>query len=492
MSTLVPALETLTGALSPQEKRYIRLSLSSQKNAAGLLRCFNELCGQSNPAGKRRISLSASQISYLYRCVLKILRAFHEERTIDIRLHELLINAALLYEKRLYELSLRELGQAQELAAANERWPLVHLILSMKSDIAVEKKPNDLLGGLQELAKAIDETASRMLQLSSLKVLQLQVSAVCRTSHNERHASDEHLCDAFIAPLAHAPPRADSLLGSHHHLTALASYAYFKGDFENAFRYYHELLTLWDKHPQRTEADRLAYTRFLSNFMTAAFADGRFALIPVILEKLEALPVLSAEEEAERFQNTRYVMLLHLMNTNSYEKLGALTQEIEAGLKKYKTKVNKARELAFYHNLTMAWFLIHNWERAREWNGRLVGQKKTSHRLDLQRAARLFRLVLWYELGKHDLLEYELINVERFLRAQKAWFAYEACVVRFIRKLLEANGNSTDLFHHFRKQLEEVTEGKTSAALPCCSELRYWCESKIESVLMKDLIARHR
>ncbi|MGL4599050.1 MAG: hypothetical protein ACRCYO_16140, partial [Bacteroidia bacterium] len=172
-----------------------------------------------------------------------------------------------------------------------------------------------------------------------------------------------------------------------------------------------------------------------------------------------------------------------------FDNLDTLVEEIETGLIRYKTKVNKAREIAFCHNIGMSYLLLHDWKKSLHWIERIIKQEKTEHRQDLQHTARMLRLVLWYELGKHDLLEYELINVERFLRKRKAWFAYESTVVKFFGKLLLADGaDKKKLLQKFSDQLKLAVEGNTSAALPGSSELAYWAASYLSGKSMRLLL----
>lgn len=495
MITPSSALENLVASLSAQEKRYIRLYLGRhEKSGKELLQVYDTVLNQApeNVPGKKKKEVrqkNSTQRSYLYRIMLKALRFYHEERTVDISLYERLINSALLYEKRLYELSLREIDFAYELACSNDRWPIAINILSFKADVVIEKNSKDIAQELATVHLAAKKMLGQLDELMELKSIQLRTYALCRIKYYQRSPEMENEIGQLLSSLHSLKPQRDSLLGHHYYLMTLAGHSYFRGEYDKAFSLYQELFQHWDRHPERIEAESLTYTRFLSNVMSAAHASGRFDIIPLVLEKLSSLVVHSAEEEAEQFQNIKYMELLHLMNTDGYDRLEKLTREISNGLNKYKTKVNKARELAFYHNLSMAWFLVHEWKQAIEWNDRIINQPRTEHRLDLQYAARLFRLILWFETGKQDLLDYELVNVERFLRSHKVWFAYESAVVKFFRKLLHVNAAETNmLLQNFQEHLETITLGKTSAALPCCSELRFWIKSKLSGEKMRELI----
>src|SRR3954471_1337200 len=126
MNTSTTPLAILVSSLSAQEKRYIRLYLDRQERGGKELMQLYDDCiaaiSESNVKRRAVKSDNPTQRSYLYRVVLKALRSYNEERTVDINIYERITNSSLLFEKRLYDLSLRELDSAYELALTNERF----------------------------------------------------------------------------------------------------------------------------------------------------------------------------------------------------------------------------------------------------------------------------------------------------------------------------------------------------------------------------------
>jgi hypothetical protein len=181
--------------------------------------------------------------------------------------------------------------------------------------------------------------------------------------------------------------------------------------------------------------------------------------------------------------------LLWRMNTDRFDGFDDFVGEIEEGIKKYKDKINQARLLMFFYNISISYFVLENWKLSHAWLLKIIEQPKTDHRLDIQYFSRLFRLVLYYELNKHDLLEYELINVERYLRQNKAWFAYEATIIKFFKKLLACDeSEKIALFGKFQAQLKELGQGKNSASLPGFSELQLWSQYHSQNKTVRELL----
>jgi hypothetical protein len=101
----------------------------------------------------------------------------------------------------------------------------------------------------------------------------------------------------------------------------------------------------------------------------------------------------------------------------------------------------------------------------------------------------LLRLLVYYELNKHDLLEYELINVERYLRQRKMWFAYEALIIKTVKKLIDPDGHEQKtVMKKFHDQLTLIGRGKTSAILPGLNEILLWALHHISGRSLQELL----
>jgi hypothetical protein len=488
-------LQQLLFILTPNERRYLTIYLGKEKGHSNILRMIELSEGAKNKsdtwlAGK--LSISRSALTNLkhqtYRIILKYMRVYNEGRTIDYQLREWTLNAYFLFERRLYDQSLKELERAIECADQHDRLAILSDLLALQAKIVIERNSGDLSTATfaihRQLANTLHDLTAEMkmkeLRECSFLFLRTRFQVRSEDLHNELTALFNQLPDKY---------ESDRLSYRHHRLYAEANRHLCLNQFNEAALLYQQLLQEWQKEPSRIKSDPLTYSKLLSNYSTTLFSAGNFSAVGEVTKQMRMLPTNTTEEEAELFQNTYYMDLLSLMNTDGYDQLDPLVKEIEKGLNKYKTKINKARQITFFHNISMAYFLLHDWKKSLYWIEQIIAQEKTEHRQDLQHTARMLRLVLWYEFGKHDLLEYELVNVERFLRKRKAWFAYESTVVKYFDKLLIADAAESKIItEYFSIKLADVSEGKTSASLPGLSELTYWAKSKLSGKMMRELL----
>jgi len=486
------ALHGLIQALAPAEKRYVRLFATKHlpQNGSRYLRLFDELqemeqyderkLMQQLGKEKKRTAL-ASEKNYLYRFLLKSLRAFHEERTVDIRLKELLINASLLFEKRLYEMSMKELERARKLAVKHERSVALLEILQLQSDLIIERNPKKPFDELMENSRQVEDALRQLNDTARLKLLQDETFVYLRARYLLREEEHKRHLQNLAVQLEKFSVDHEGLAAAHLRLNMSAMLAICMGRFDAASQFYERMIALWDANPERAKEDVLPYMKLLSNYLIACHGQNNFEKMPELLARIRAIPCRSAEEEAERFQNISFIELLYRINVNALRDYDEYVAELEEGLELYQTKINEARFLLFLYNIAVGFFILGQSAKALNWISRIINRQQSDHRRDIQHTARILRLVFYYELGKHDLLEYELINVERYLRQRKAWYAYEASVVRLLKKLLDMNSEPLGaLFEKFILQLDQATEGRDSAALPGSTELKLWARSYIE------------
>ncbi|HEU4716401.1 MAG TPA: hypothetical protein VFU15_01130 [Bacteroidia bacterium] len=487
-------LESLINALTSQEQRYFRLFAGrhGQPGDSRYLHLFDWLAkGQNGLEKNGGQTSSASERNYLARMILQSLRVYHDGGMPELELRNLVANVLVLQKKRLMNSCMAELKKAKTLAALYEQYTVLLDLFSIEATMLIERQQKNLANDLEELHREMIAVEKQLEMQQTLFRLSNRIFIHSRSAY---HAREEDRRDS-ITKLMHeaqliAVP-AHSLRLQHLQLKIMAVGAVCLGNFEQAFSCYEKLQQLWEAYPGRIEADKSNYRKVLSNFLVVCHAMGDFNSMRRLLDTIRKLKPDNLEDEAEQFQNVFYLELLYLMNTDGFESLDPLVKEIEAGIQKYATKINKAREFAIYYNIGIAYFLSARYRQAVPWLQRIIDNPKTDHRKDIQTAARLVRLILYYELDKFDTLEYELINVERYLRQRKAWYAYEASVLKMVGKLLSAGTpDKNSVVRKLKDQLTETMSGKTSATLPGLSELNCWMHSKLSGQTMRELLRK--
>ncbi|TND08831.1 MAG: hypothetical protein FD123_1685 [Bacteroidetes bacterium] len=484
-------VNALYQALSTQEKRYISIWLGKEnEDGKALLDLLNTVAGKNGAKTKTGKSASSDEkrLFYLYQAILRALRSYHEGTSVNLELYSLQMNVEFLFNRRLYDQSLSELERLKKSALKYNRYPILLSALELEQAILLEKNPKNMKELFVQSNKEILAALSQIGLHTQLGQNRQELFYMLRNMFNSRDEEKLKRAEALMQIALEREDEVQDFMSRHHLLHTKSLHALYKSNWKEASKHYSDLVNHWEQHPDWISADAITYKKMLSNFLSTCHAIGDIAVIPPLLEKIKSIPCNSAEEEAEQFQNIYFIELLHLINTDAFEKLPALEKTIVGGLKKYKSKINKARELMFYYNFFVTYFCLHDWKTALDWINKIINSEKNDHRADVQALARLLRLVLYFELSYFDLLEYELINVERYLRQRKIWYAYEAAVARLLKKLIAKDEDERiPVFAKFIEQMTEFGAGRESP-LPAGTEMQLWANYHITGTTMRRLL----
>jgi hypothetical protein len=492
----------LISSLTASEKRYVSLFASRHIVDAGSnqLRLFEAMVNLKVYDEKlllKRLGTDSfsrhlsSEKNQLFRTILLAMRVYHEEHTVDSKLRELLTDAEFLFEKRLYNASIELLKKAGVLAEKHERRTQLLEMLQMEANV-IKEKEQTLLD--EKLAKNHARQSAILDQLN--EEAQLIIDRNIVFLNTRKSFQPDAATTAQLPEWINEEPEIKAGKSFNYNFNRLSAIAIFHskhGRHEQAADVYELLVQLWENYPERELSERLPYKKMLANNIVVNQLLQRNEKVEKLIAELKKHPCHTSEEEAEQFQVTAFAELMLLMNIGQWEKLENLVRKIEEGLNIYKTKINKARELAFRFNIGICWFVLGNWKASVFWLNEIIDTNKTDHRRDIQQLARIFRLLLYFELDKHDLLEYELINAERYLRQHKAWSAWEASIVRLIKKTLETDMEERpQLFSKFIKVNNGTAKNYDSAMLPGSSEILLWAKSHVYKRSIRDLMKEER
>ena len=116
------------------------------------------------------------------------------------------------------------------------------------------------------------------------------------------------------------------------------------------------------------------------------------------------------------------------------------------------------------------------------WINKVLNDNENTLRQDIYSYARLFNLVIHFELGNYDLLEYITKSTLRYLAKRQRDYAFEKMVIEVMRKLIRANRDADRhaVFANFRERLDEVIQGPEDKVVLKYFNFVKWSESKLE------------
>ncbi|MBI5916569.1 MAG: hypothetical protein HY842_14425 [Bacteroidetes bacterium] len=489
-----PVLFDLIKKLTGPEKRYFSVFAPKQAGTKSYLTLFQELdrmetCDEVllktrlKDRGGKIAQLSVAK-NDLRQLILKALRAFREPNSFEQGIQAMIAEADILNEKGLYVQSLKRLEKAKKIANRYEKHGYVLEIISRLIQMnaldfikKADRKFADLFAEYElVLKKANREAQYRMLQTGVSQILSTRNAA--RTL-----AFMEKIEEIEQNDLLRSISESDSFQSKLSFLDTLGSLKHLRKDFESANPYYKKIIELWDEYPHIRDVNTRLYKGYLTNYLNSCHTLGNYEAFDELLAKFQSIPDSTFDEEAGSFKDYYHITLLYLMNTGQFEKALEIMPALEKGLVCYRERITKAREITLRFNAFIVFFFCEKFEKALDWLNTLGMDDKIKPRADTRSLARIFRIIIYYELGHTSALNSLRISVHRKLKKQEHLHDFERIVLNHVR-LLEQNMPrklSKPLWEKLVGDLTALGEKYGWNQVYGLDEIHCWAESRLKN-----------
>jgi tetratricopeptide (TPR) repeat protein len=472
-------LYELIQSMSASEKRYFKVFASrhTQKGKNHYMDIFEIMNAQSSydeafilqklPDDKARRQFPVMK-NYLYKLVLKSLRNFHSGRTIDFRLKELLMNAELLQRRGLHNQCFKQLEKTRQLALAHEKFEYLLEVGAMQLSLAMETKAKHL----ERLEHSMDEIFAdtnrwfdHYRQIQAFRKLSLQMLLLNR---REQHISNQEVRSAYEKIIG--DPIMLDLKGSdpvRAHFFAYQSqfiYHFAAGDQNKAFDYVSRIVEVLEDNPHLVEERQENYVHSLQNMVVIS------TLCRPPEESLRLIDRLKGF--ADRFPKVKFSRKLHsnallfaynvelqlLLGNRKMEQAADLLPELIKLLENNELRYNLNEGyvlLALYLQIANVYLYLKDFDRALSFVNRILNQEGMNEEYELYLYTRIMRVMIMFDAGDIESLEYALQSLHRFLNKRKKKYRFEKALLKFLRRSFELADRKA-IVPHLQKLQDEL------------------------------------
>lgn len=182
------------------------------------------------------------------------------------------------------------------------------------------------------------------------------------------------------------------------------------------------------------------------------------------------------------FQRINYSHQLTLgLNQGKFGTVFHLAPVVQAWLKKHDKGLGEGLKLAFYYNLTIAYFLAGEFMEAYRLLRFILDWKKSSSRQDIRDFSKVLEVILLYELENVDLGEYVTRRNRRYFNQQGHQIDFEKAVVAYVSKAMRSlsGGDLLQAGQVLSEQLKTlIRETSRPAPLLGLVETQIWLQSR--------------
>lgn len=409
----------LIKSLSKTEKRYFKIYAGMSGRNVNYLQLFDTIDKQKeyDEAGVRRKLKGRKFLSqlhvakiYLTDLILKALKNYHSDTSIQFKVLDLLKEIELLFDKELYELCHYKIQKAEDLASKYEKLPLLIEVFFWKRKLAVA-----VSGNQQDIHSLLIKENQAIEQMKVLNTYWRHTINLGNLVNDEK----------FLKELTRKKTDDTYAFQStilHFHI--LYSLRFINRDIKGAKKHVSELIKFLEGFPDRIKDDPHSYVTAISNKIGVCLAGKMWDEIPALIQKIREVPLKYQLENESKFTvrlwlRTFNVELEMYRDARELEKAIVLMDEIQQFIEERRKAIPDDYILLLYYQFANIFFLKKEYAKSLRWLNEIINSKFGDTKEDIQSYARILNLIVHFELNNIIVLRYAVDSCRRFLQKRK-------------------------------------------------------------------------
>ncbi len=497
-------LYQLIKSLSKSEKRNFKLYVNRiQSNEESKFMTLFDSIDKTTDYNEDKILQKANDISktqlsnlkaHLYKQILMSLRLNASNQDLDIYLREQIDYAKLLYNKGLYNQSLKMLDKAKVSAKEFEKNAILLEILDFEKHIEGQYITRSIDTTAEEITNNASLLSKKISGTNNFSNLSIRLYGLyLRTSH-VRNEKDFMFVSEFFK--SNIPAYNIDELSFFEKLYLYQSYVWYNyivQDFLTCYKYASRWVDLFEENAHLIPVYADLYLKGLHNLMAALFFINHRQKFTEVLQTLEKLGneefILNNENNSVLLFQYRYINKInfHFMNGTFSEGL-YLVKEIEDGVERYEKKIDDNRILNFYYKIGCLYFGSGDNNKAIEYLNKVI-HHPTQIRSDIHGFSHILNLISHYELGNTEMVQYQIKSVFRFLSKLQEMNQVQQHILNFLRKvpLMDAVSVKKE-FIKLRTNLIKLQQDPYEKRAFLYLDIIAWLTCKIENRSIQDVM----
>jgi hypothetical protein len=497
-------LYNLVNSLSRTEKGYFRkyakrhimgrkniyLRLFEEVNKCKKVENYDERAIRDRLKKYSRIKNFPVLKSYLYGMILKSMRAYNSDNNIEMLVHNHLEDCRFLFSKNLLQESFDALKKAKKIAARFDKFDMLYSIIKKERQIVKKSEPANV-ELIEKVNNELIETAEMIKNNSDYIYLNDKTNSL----FNRYGAADSKVLKGIFGEILNSEllqdeKSAKTFYSLLYFYQIHSYYNFITRRYNVALSYFIKMNVLYERNPDMIIENPRNYALIVQNCMDVCY-------------------ILKSEEDYNYYLNK----FTGIMNNNAwkipdnlkiyissrsyihelrrYTDKGDFNEnkpEIKTLRKNFEDNVNTIRQeekIILTFQFVTYYFGCGNYTESLRWLNMIIN-KEDELRRDLRIQCRLLFLIIHFELGNFDLLEYAVKSTYRYLLKYKTLWGIEPLIIFFLKKLVSVSTNREmrELFIEIKHKLQPHKELLGDYAFNYLA----WIESRISGIKYQDAV----
>lgn len=454
MSTKVKdSLHELIHSLSKSEKRYYKLYATRHMGNEGstMIALFDYIARQSQYdeealflhfSGKALLNQFSTVKKRLYDQVLQSLHAFHANNSMENQVNRMLHQANLLYGKSLYDQCIRHLRSAEKLALKYDLFPAQVAINKLKNRLIETRGYRNSEEDIGQLHNATEKALSQEQLIHNLWQVKSRLFQLLQRSGKAHTHEDHELIDQLMNNI----PQEDELtvyrstesVYLYYHIHA--AYHFAKNQRRESLYYTEQTIQHLSAHPNYTNERPNTLISALTNACYLAESIGVYDKSQQFLNTLKSFAekqeTIASEDLQIKLFSSRYSIELNLMLIKGqFDEARELSASVLAGLEQFGDNIMPSRKAFLLLQLAISEIGNERYHKALHRINTILNDSQLDEHESITAAAHLLNLVVHFELGNLEHLNYVVKQTQRLLKATNRLGTFEQLFLQTIQKL---------------------------------------------------------
>lgn len=497
----------LIKSLTKSEKRFFKLSSSLQSGEKNYLKIFDFIERQEDYDEEELkrvfkketfIRHLPSEKNHLYKLILKSLRSYYSEQSLSSQLKQELKNVEILYNKALYKECEKFVSRAKEMAKKYEKFYYWFELISWEKRLLESAYESGVFSqDLDELVEEEEMVIAKLRNLAEYTVIYSKINLVFRSGGFTRNEKERKVVEDIAD--YHLIKGKNTALS-----TKAASICYYiKGlcaatnrNYEDSFQFFNRTREILDNNPLIKHDTGSRYVMTLFHLLRCHIDNKEFVEAKKLIDEIRELQTKkgfnSMDVAVRIFSNSYYHELVLLHSTGEFQKSVDLIPVIEKQQEMYDEKISKEMEVLLAYNKAYSCFGVGNYKRALQYLNDVLNDNEQNLRQDVYSFARLFNLVIHYELENYDFLDYVIKSTNRYLSKHDRDYEIENVCIKHIRKLSKTPTavNRMEIFERMNEDITRLLEDHNERVVLEYFNISAWVNSKINKCSFEESVRK--
>ncbi len=446
-------LHQLIQNLSRSEKRYYSLYAKGNRSDSVLLQLFDAISKQptyDEEVIKKRFKKArfVDQLTvtknHLYESILKAMRQYHADKSVESQLVGLMQDVDLLMEKQLYDQCLKKLKKAKSIAGENDLHEGVVVLLGNELQLMAAKFYKGVDDKeIEALTKEYEDLLEQLEELITIRGIEAKLFR-----HYYMYRKDR-MDPAYIKKLMKSPYLKDenklkSFKAKLHFYNIHAQYNNLMLNPEKTYEYRKRMLEAIEENPGKSKNLLAEHIKAINNMTNAAMATGKFDEAKDLIHRFRNIGkmypknFMTIESETKIFVHS-YILELVLSRASGDPELGFDTiSRSDEEIDRFAGKMDVVLLFHLYILAANIYFENGYYEETIDRVNKILNHDRAKNHQNVLHTALLLQLLSQLELEELQLLEYLHRSTYRKLKQMERLDEQSADILRFVNRWVMA------------------------------------------------------